>query len=120
MTMSKYEVIEKYLKECNIFALPSYFEGQSVALLEGMAYGCACVASNVGGIPQMLIHEENGLLVPVKESQKIQDAVRRLLEDSNLQKKYGQAAREKIEREFNLEKNIKELIQLYCNMYKQR
>lgn len=108
---------EKYLKECNIFALPSYFEGQSVALLEGMVYGCACVASNVGGIPQMLIHEENGLLVPVKDTKGIQDAIGKLLSDVNLQKTYGMAAREKINKEFNLDTNVKELVQIYHNIY---
>ena len=108
---------EKYLKECNIFALPSYFEGQSVALLEGMAYGCACVASNVGGIPQMLIHEKTGVLVPVKDTKGIQEAIGRLLSDVNLQEKYGMAAREKINKEFNLDTNVKELVQIYQNIY---
>ena len=107
---------EKYLKECNIFALPSYFEGQSVALLEGMVYGCACVASDVGGIPQMLIHEETGLLVPVKDVKGIQDAIGELLADTKLQKTYGMAAREKIKKEFNLDTNVKELVQIYYNL----
>lgn len=109
---------EKYLKECNIFALPSYFEGQSVALLEGMVYGCACVASDVGGIPQMLIHEENGLLVPVKDTKAIQEVIGRLLTDINLQRTYGMAARQKIEKEFNLDINVKELVQIYHTIYK--
>lgn len=109
---------EKYLKECNIFALPSYFEGQSVALLEGMVYGCACVASDVGGIPQMLIHEETGLLVPVKDTKGIQDAIGKLLADANLQETYGRAARQKIKKEFNLDTNVKELVEIYHNMYK--
>lgn len=109
---------EKYLKECNIFALPSYFEGQSVALLEGMVYGCACVASNVGGIPQMLLHEETGLLVPVKDVWGIQNAIGKLLADANLQKTYGVAAREKIRKEFNLDTNVKELVQIYQSINK--
>ena len=108
---------ETYLKECNIFALPSYFEGQSVALLEGMVYGCACVASDVGGIPQMMIHEETGLLVPVKDTKGIQDAIGKLLADTKLQKTYGVAARQKINKEFNLETNVKELVQIYHNIY---
>lgn len=109
---------EKYLKECNIFALPSYFEGQSVALLEGMVYGCACVASDVGGIPQMLIHEKTGLLVPVKDTKGIKDAIGKLLADSVLQSTYGEAARQKIEKEFNLDTNVKELVEIYHNIYR--
>ena len=114
------EIKEKYLKECNIFVLPSYFEGQSVALLEGMVYGCACVASDVGGIPQMLIHEETGLLVPVKDTKGIRNALDKLLANSNLQKTYGKAARQKISKEFNLDTNVNELVQIYHNIYKQR
>lgn len=109
---------EKYLKECNIFVLPSYFEGQSVALLEGMVYGCACVASDVGGIPQMLIHEKTGLLVPVKDTKGIKDAIGKLLSNVNLQRAYGEAARQKIEKEFNLDTNVKELVQIYQNINK--
>lgn len=109
---------EKCLKECNIFVLPSYFEGQSVALLEGMVYGCACVASDVGGIPQMLIHEENGLLVPVKDTKGIKEAIGKLLADSELQKTFGVAARKKIEKEFNLDTNVSELVQIYHNINK--
>ena len=111
---------EKYLKECNIFALPSYFEGQSVALLEGMVYGCACVASDVGGIPQMLIHEKTGLLVPAKDTKGIKEAIGKLLADSQLQKTLGVAARKKIENEFNLDTNVSQLVQIYHNIYKSR
>lgn len=38
-------VKQKYLQECDIFVMPSYFEGQSVSILEAMAYGCGIVAS---------------------------------------------------------------------------
>ena len=87
-------------------------------MLEGMVYGCACVASDVGGIPQMLIHEKTGLLVPVKDTQGIKDAIGKLLSNVNLQRAYGEAARQKIEKEFNLDTNVKELVQIYQNMYK--
>ena len=107
---------EKYLKECNIFVLPTYFEGMPVSLLEGMAYGCACVATNVGGIPYMVTPQETGVLIPPKDTKALKDALAELLEDVNLQKKCGITGREKINKEYNLDNSIKELVQIYHDM----
>ena len=107
---------EKYLKECNVFVLPTYFEGMPVSLLEGMAYGCACVATNVGGIPYMVTPQETGVLIPPKDTKALKDALAELLEDVNLQKKCGIAAREKINEEYNLDNSVRELVQIYHNI----
>ncbi|MGN0308753.1 MAG: glycosyltransferase family 4 protein [Lachnospiraceae bacterium] len=107
---------EELLKECNLFVLPSYFEGHPISLLEGMAFGCACIGTEIGGITQMLIHEENGLLVPVKDSEALKAALRRCLENAELQKGLGQAALKKIAQEYSLEKNIKKLTDIYRDM----
>lgn len=111
-----YEKKGKYLKECNIFVLPTYFEGLPVSLLEGMAYGCACVASNVGGIPYMMLPEETGLLIPPKDTKALKDALIKLLEDNALQKKFGVAAREKISKEYNIDNSVRDLVQIYQNI----
>lgn len=107
---------EKYLKECNIFVLPTYFEGLPISLLEGMAYECACVATNVGGIPYMVIPEETGLLIPPKDTKALKDALVELLEDINLQKKCGMSGRKKINKEYNLDNSVRELVQIYYNI----
>lgn len=104
---------DKYLRECNIFVLPSYFEGQSVSLLEAMSYKCACVASEVGGIPQMLIHEETGLFSQVKDADSIKVQIKRYLDDVKLQEKMGNAAAKKIQEDFNIEKNMDTLFNIY-------
>ena len=66
----------------------------------------------------MLLHEETGLLVPVKDTKGIKDAIERLLKNSDLQKTYGMAARQKIKQEFNLDTNVSELVQIYHNINK--
>jgi len=104
---------DRYLRECNIFALPSYFEGQSVSLLEAMSYKCACVASNVGGIPQMLNHEKTGLFSKVRDVSSLKEQLERYLKDTVLQEKMGNAAYEKIKKEFNIEKNMDKLFEIY-------
>ena len=108
---------DKYLRECNIFALPSYFEGQSVSLLEAMSYKCACVASEVGGIPQMLIHEKTGLFSKVKDAESLKKQLERYLKDTALQEEMGRAAGEKIKREFDIQKNMNKLFEIYRELY---
>lgn len=104
---------EKYLRESDIFVLPSYFEGQSVAILEAMAHYCAVVASCVGGIPQMIIHNDTGLLVKPKDATDLQRALETVLANPQMCQSMGAHAREKIEREFAMEQNMEKLLFVY-------
>lgn len=104
---------EKYLKECDIFVLPSYFEGQSVAILEAMAYSCAIAASNVGGIPQMIVNGETGVLFQPMSEEALEEGLLKLLSDKAYCQKLGENARNKVEKEFSIETNIKELLEIY-------
>ena len=104
---------QKWLRECRVLVLPSYFEGQSVSLLEAMAYYCGIVASDTGGIPQMIEQGKTGLLVPPKDEDALQEGILRLLQDDALCESLGTAAREKVEREFGIEENMRKLIAIY-------
>ena len=104
---------EKWLRHCRILTLPSYFEGQSVSLLEAMAHYCGIVATDTGGIPQMIRPEETGLLVPIKDAQALQAGLERLLEDTDLCKRLGDAARRKVTAEFGIEQNMETLLEIY-------
>ncbi len=103
----------KWLRHCRILTLPSYFEGQSVSLLEAMAHYCGIVATDTGGIPQMIRPEETGLLVPVKDAPALQVGLERLLEDENLCRSLGDAARKKVAAEFGIEQNMETLLGIY-------
>ncbi|MGN0306144.1 MAG: glycosyltransferase family 4 protein [Lachnospiraceae bacterium] len=109
---------EKYLEECNLFVLPSYFEGHPVALLEGMAYQCACIGSDIEAISHMLIHEKNGLLTKVKDSHALEKELRKCLLDSRLQSRLGEAAGQTIREDYDMEKNLRQLIKLYDDLLK--
>lgn len=104
---------EKYLQECNIFVLPTYFEGLPMSLLEGMAYECACIASAVGGIPQVVVHNREGILIKPKEKEGLKNAIRELLTNVELQEKMGKNGREKVIREYNLENSVQKLFEIY-------
>lgn len=104
---------KNWLRQCRILTLPSYFEGQSVSLLEAMAHYCGIVATDTGGIPQMIRQEETGLLVPVKDAAALQEGLLRLLEDEALCRRLGGAAREKVTAEFGIEENMQTLLGIY-------
>lgn len=106
-------VKQKYLRECDIFVMPSYFEGQSVSILEAMANVCGIVASDTGGIPDMIVDGETGLLSPVKDVDALEEGILRLLKDPGLCRRLGENARRKAEREFSMEQNIERLLAVY-------
>jgi glycosyltransferase involved in cell wall biosynthesis len=81
------------LAETHVFVLPSHFEGLPMALLEAMSFGLAPIATPVGGIPDILIDDQNGLLVPPGDHAALASAIRRLLEDTSLRSRLADAAR---------------------------
>ena len=104
---------QNYLKECDIFVMPSYFEGQPVSILEAMANACGIVASRIGGIPDMIIEDETGILVMPQDTKTLEEGLCRLLAEPELCRKLGENARRKIENEFSIEDSIKQLLAVY-------
>ena len=107
---------KEYLQKCNIFVLPTYFEGLPISLLEGMAYGCACIATEVGGIPQVMTDRKNGLMIPAKDVQALKDAIGELLINSYLQMEIGNAARKTVENNYEINKSVNKLVMIYKHL----
>jgi glycosyltransferase involved in cell wall biosynthesis len=80
-------------------------DGLPVVLMEGMAAGKACVSTPVAGIPELIVHESTGLLVPERDARALADALRRLLVDPDLRRRLGIAARQCVEARFDLWRN---------------
>ena len=104
---------EEWLQKCDIFVLPSYFEGQSVSLLEAMAASCAPVVSEVGGIPMMITGEENGIFVKPQDAASLEAALDRVLADPALCERLGRTARQRAQQDFSLEDNMRKLLAIY-------
>ena len=85
---------------CDIGCLPSYREGMPKFLLEAMACGLACVASDVTGCREAVIDGETGLLVPPRDAQALAAALARLIGDADLRIRMGLAGRVRVERLF--------------------
>jgi colanic acid/amylovoran biosynthesis glycosyltransferase len=90
-------------------------EGVPNALKEAMACGLPVIASDVGGIPELVDHDDNGILVPPRDAQALAEALLRLYSDRSLRQRMGQRGREKIVREFNLKVSCKKRAELFLN-----
>lgn len=86
---------EAALREAAIFVLPSTSEGLPMALLEAMAWGRAIVATEVGGVPEVLGDGEEGLLVAPSDPPALAAALARLAGDAGLRARLASAARER-------------------------
>jgi glycosyltransferase involved in cell wall biosynthesis len=101
------------LAASTIFMLPSYAEGMPMALLEAMSWELPVIATPVGGIPQLVTSEVNGLLVAPGDIDGLAGAITRLLQDRTLRARLGAAARATIETGFSLQEALAKLGGIY-------
>lgn len=102
-----------FLRSLDVFALPTYFEGLPMSLLETMSYGAVPVTTPVGSIPEVVKDGENGLFIKVKDEQSIVDALRRLNDDRALLQRLSEQARETIFTQFSPKAYVNKLNALY-------
>ena len=86
------EAKAEQLSRCDVFVMPSLSEGMPIALLEAMAYGRAIVASDVGGIPDVVADGAQAILVPPADPPALTAAVARAVADAGLRERLGEAA----------------------------
>ena len=84
------------IAESTVFVLTSVEEGLPTVLIEVMALGKPVIATAVGGIPEVVKDGVNGILIPPKSPEHVAEALRRLLTDSELRRRLGDAARESV------------------------
>ncbi|WP_435168060.1 glycosyltransferase family 4 protein [Candidatus Pelagibacter bacterium nBUS_28] len=106
------DISELYAKS-HIVCLPSYREGFPKSLIEAAAASRAIVTTNVPGCRDVIIPNKTGLLVPVKNSEKLADALQWLIENSKERIIMGKAGRKLAEKEFSIEKIVLNHINIY-------
>jgi glycosyltransferase involved in cell wall biosynthesis len=107
----------EYLRCADIFVLPSIEEGSgSVALQEALQAGVAVVASDCDGIPEDLVHERDGLLVPAGDSPALAAALSALLRDAALRQRLARRAREVYRERFTAARFQASLAGVYCEL----
>lgn len=96
--------------------LPSRWEGMPNALLEAMAAGLACVATRVSGSEDLIDHGVNGLLVDSEDYQAMAQALITLLQNPELAREYGAAARQTVEQSYTLDYVTNRYVEVYHRM----
>ena len=98
--------------QADVFALASFAEGIPVVLMEAMAMEIPCVATWVAGIPELIRHEADGLLVPPAAEEELASALARLIDDSDLRLRLGKSARRRVLEDYDLNRNTAVLADL--------
>jgi glycosyltransferase involved in cell wall biosynthesis len=105
------ELLSLY-RRANIFALPTLGETYGLAILEAMAMGLPVIATSVGGIPEIVIDGETGLLIPPRSPEALSQALRELGKDQTRRRAMGIAGRRRVEKYFDGPRNYRSLIAL--------
>lgn len=92
---------ERYMAIADVLVLPSYREGFGTVVIEAAAMGVPAIGSNIYGLSDAIVDEQTGLLVPVKSSDALAVAIKRLLSDPVTRKNLGHRARERVNKEFS-------------------
>lgn len=110
--------VEELLSITDIFCLPSIRDNFPFSILEAMTEGKPVIATKVGGIPEAVVDKVTGLLVPPRNAREIALAINSLLEDSNLSKRLGSNAKNRIKENFMAGRMFKETFSSYQEVLK--
>jgi glycosyltransferase involved in cell wall biosynthesis len=105
--------VQELLRGLELFVMPSRAEGASNKILEAMSSGLPVVATDVGGISELVVAGETGTLVPHSASLELAAALRRNVTDAVLCRAHGAAGRARAQRLFSLDAMVAEYLRLY-------
>lgn len=112
--------IPEFLSGLDIFVVPSIAEGLSITTIEAMTAGLPVVASNTGGLPELVKHGETGLLVEPRNPESIAGAVEELLNDPRKREMMGRCGRNAAAIQFSIETMINRTSEVYGEILKNR
>ncbi|HEY3283630.1 MAG TPA: glycosyltransferase [Armatimonadota bacterium] len=104
------------LAASDLFVLPSLTEGLPLSVLEAMAQGLPVVASAVGGVPELIEDQREGLLVPPKDPRALAQALEALVTDRELRRRMGRAGEERVAASFTFDEMARRYDELYYEL----
>lgn len=104
------------LRALDIFAFPSYKETFGMSLLEAMAMGVPVVATDSGGVPEILDYGKCGILIPPRQSHPLAEAIKRYLKNPDLATNMAHRARKRVEHEYDLQLVLDRIENLYLGL----
>lgn len=108
--------VPEVLKGIDLFVLPTLQEALGTSILEASAMGKAVVASSVGGVPEVVVNGQTGLLVPAEDAPALATAIIRLLKDRELRVNMGKNGRKLVEAEYSTVKMAEKMRSLYVEL----
>jgi glycosyltransferase involved in cell wall biosynthesis len=110
----QHDELQRLYDRAAVVACPSRREGFGVACLEAMAHGRPVVATRVGGLQDLVVDGETGILVPPRDPSALRDALERLLGDPELRRRLGAAGRERARAHFSWDRVTDETLAAYA------
>lgn len=101
------------LRECDVYLQPSHYEGMPLGVLEAMSFARPVIATTVGALPEMITHEQEGLLVPPHHPDALAAAMARLAQEPAARVRMGAAGRFCAQARFSLEHMRAKIMALY-------
>ena len=108
--------VRPYLAISNILAFPSYREGFPNVVMQAGAMGLASIVTDINGCNEIVTDQHNGEIIPVKDSEKLYDSIKKLVEDEALRNKMASNARTSIINRYNNEYVWRELLKEYRSL----
>jgi glycosyltransferase involved in cell wall biosynthesis len=108
--------IPEVLSIADLYVIPSIQEGMGQSTMEAMAMGVPVIASSVGGLPELVVDNETGLLVPPRDISALARAMEELLSDKEKSGRLRDAARGSILRNYTIEKTVDRTLELYAGI----
>jgi len=109
-----------YQNMLTISVFPSLSESFGVSVVEAMACEKPVIATNVGGLPEVVENNVTGIIVPPANVEKLAEAIETLVRDEQLRSKFGKEGRSRVERLYNWDNNLASMIEIYETMTSQK
>lgn len=106
----------QHVRDADVFVLPSYAEGLPVALMEAMAMGVCCVSTFIAGIPELIVNDHNGLLVPPGDRVALRAALLEVIDTPSRRQVLGTNAVQTVTEKYQIHKNIDGIVKAFSEM----